>query len=351
MYSIRQNWKKNLKNWRTVTEERDAAGSETQVVVARVVVPAGRARWPGTQEEGSSSETSSRRTQEGQSKANRSTRWEFRWRHDGINNNRNTGENDRSDNIVVENGGPRRESAQKVDRAAATLRSGSGATVSIALASTRSTPPQHPAAAYCHLQPPHPPPPSPKSSPAFSSYALQTFTGLQPPPPPPPLLPPLLLLPSTPEPPPLAVVSIGPVVPLNKREQTQGTNTLRRCTDVKEKEKERRKVSIQRSEGRTKRRAKLDEFFEENPGIPREVGLLGGVGPLLRTKRVGGSYGVGEGGVLGYVKLLSLQSDGSNARNDHLAFEGLQASCHLAYNQLPKWVPQVTKHPSSMLEK
>ncbi|KOX76919.1 hypothetical protein WN51_10775 [Melipona quadrifasciata] len=32
----------------------------------------------------------------------------------------------------------------------------------------------------------------------------------------------------------------------------------------------------QRSEGGTKRRVKLDEFFEENPGIPGEVGFLGG---------------------------------------------------------------------------
>lgn len=52
------------------------------------------------------------------------------------------------------------------------------------------------------------PPTTPPKSPWPPSYALQTFTGLQPPPP-----FPSLLLPSAPDPPSVATVSIGPVVP------------------------------------------------------------------------------------------------------------------------------------------
>lgn len=76
-----------------------------QVAVARVAEPAGCVIR--TKREGDKLIKRTKRQP-----ANRSTRWKFSWRHDDINNNRNTGQNDRSNNIVVENAGPRRESAQ-----------------------------------------------------------------------------------------------------------------------------------------------------------------------------------------------------------------------------------------------
>ena len=130
--SIRASFSELEETVTTEQQQRDAAGSETLAARWWSLAWSSRRAVRLDQEHRRgkhSSETSKTSTQEGQSKANRSTRWKFCWRHDGINNNRNTGENDRSDNIVVENGGPRRESAQKVDRAAATLRSASGATV------------------------------------------------------------------------------------------------------------------------------------------------------------------------------------------------------------------------------
>lgn len=172
-----------------------------QVAIARVAEPAGRVNERGTER------GEERKFTVGREPGNRSVRWKFSRRHDSINNNRNTGQNDRSNNIVVENaGGSLRAHAHCVHWAAATLRRWChhGGLWYHSTRSTAAIPATFlplPTATY-----------NPPKSPWPPSYALQTFIGLQPSPPPPPPFP-SLLLPSAPDPPSVAAVSIGPVVP------------------------------------------------------------------------------------------------------------------------------------------
>lgn len=82
-----------------------------QVAIARVAEPAGRVNERGTER------GEERKFTVGREPGNRSARWKFSRRHDSINNNRNTGQNDRSNNIVVENaGGSLRAHAHRVSK-------------------------------------------------------------------------------------------------------------------------------------------------------------------------------------------------------------------------------------------
>lgn len=82
-----------------------------QVVIARVAEPAGRVNERGTER------GEEKKFTVGREPGNRSARWKFSRRHDSINNNRNTGQNDRSNNIVVENaGGSLRAHAHRVSK-------------------------------------------------------------------------------------------------------------------------------------------------------------------------------------------------------------------------------------------